>query len=905
MNLELLDPFGRQIPDRVDATLPLAPHLHFRQANHHLLAATLSSPNSTTANNKKGNKGENNEQQPRHSNSTNVNSIPSNSGPSGTGLNETGGTIPGFPKREVPEWRAAYHVSYNRRGTYLAVEYGSGAVAIHSTNSRTLAALYRSSTGEGSSGSTDSSPGGSGGGSELLAGNGVTSVSWSRRSRTLLTGAAGDAAVQLFDTTHSFGPEEAGLAIDDRGQNGDENEFGPDRNNTSRPRPPQIGTSEYENQDHIPPIHSKERTETTLFADPVFDELKYIFVKDRLQLESVNVPLGTKVPPYVKESFVLPTDTDDENDEGGEEAGSDDNNNNDGDDHTKKEKKRKKKKRKKKRPGSRDTRLNKHPCLSFSFRDTQAVGGSLQINPRCPTGGLAALMDGSLVVFWFDPEVSWITQVEPKQDKKKDNDPENEQAKEDDEGEKEGVTGSSKAKNKAVKRPPKYAIVVPLWSHTSKHFITCAAFDPQGERVYAATKDGTLLGFEVKFLFESLAASSPNHKGPRPKAPPPPDNCNVVESPLKGGLPLVAPHFKLEIPGGASAWHLLVSRNGKYLVLNSSDGALRLYSTKTCWTSEQRAKSASFKSSTSTATQAEKPTWTFQDVVSKVKFVSCDLSGDGEYVVGGANGNDNRYELSIWNTTTGNLMDKLTGPSVQLYSVAWHPTRASLAVATSDGLVDVWGPKMNWTAFAPDFQALHKNIVYEEEDGYADDEKETTTPMEVDTPTTKEVGAEGQSNTDIKEGPSTSKNGQEKPEEKNSASKHAVTKACVDKHNETMTESSTETGASDSAMSSRKTQDGTAAKKPDASKENNGHESSASVCIVNGGTTSKKTKIEDNDKKTTTSNDNVVDVLTIDPVPMFASDSEEEYETFSFETRVKNLFHARFSKFPKESRNED
>ncbi|KAL7564876.1 hypothetical protein ACA910_009369 [Epithemia clementina (nom. ined.)] len=851
MNLELLDPFGRQIPDRVDATLPLAPHLHFRYPNHHLLAAAgASSPQNTTASSKKGNKGDNSEQHNRHSNSTNVNTYALNA--IGTGLSESGGTIPGvLAKREVPEWRAAYHVSYNRRGTYLAVGYGSGAVAIHSTSTRTLAALYRSSAGGPRNANGATIAGGTGGarnsdgGVELLTGNGVTSVSWSRRSRTLLTGAAGDAAVHLYDTTHPFGPEEAGLAIDDRGQPNDENENGQERASTSRPRTPQVGLSDYEQRDHIPPIHSKERTGSTLFADPPFDELKYVFVKEKLQLESINVPMGTKVPQHVIDSFAMPSESDDEHDEG-EEQESDDNDGK-GEDHNKKEKKRKKKKRKKKKPSTRDARLNKHPCISFSFQNAQAVGGSLQINPRCPTGGLAALRDGSLVLFWFDPLVSWITQVQPKDDKKKG--PEFEH---DDE--------ADKGKDIATKRPPKYAIVVPLWSQTVKHFITCAAFDPQGERVYAATKDGMLLGFEVKLLFESLAASSPNYKGSTGKTPKQAQNSNVAPSPIKGGLPLVAPHFKLGIPGGASAWHLLVSRNGKYLVLNSGDGALRLYSTNACWTNERKGKQSSSKSSSAAA---EKPTWTFQDVVSKVKFVSCDLSGDGEYVVGGANGNDNRYELSIWNTTTGNLMDKLTGPAVQLYSVAWHPTRASLAVATSDGLVDVWGPKMNWTAFAPDFQALHKNIVYEEEDGDADDEKETEkTAMQVE-----DMAMKSSSNGPHKaDGKTVSFSGSDKNGDLQGNGAKGFTKAAVKQ------DSQSHRNGDDRREDSKES--------PKGSKSSNSNKK--------GGSTTARGKGEDKIvatngaamkrewwQKNTSNNSNWVDVITKDPVPMFASDSEK------------------------------
>ncbi len=62
------------------------------------------------------------------------------------------------------------------------------------------------------------------------------------------------------------------------------------------------------------------------------------------------------------------------------------------------------------------------------------------------------------------------------------------------------------------------------------------------------------------------------------------------------------------------------------------------------------------------------------------------------------------------------MLDQLSGPKISLHSLSWHPTRPFIAVGTSDGYVDVWGPRLDWTAFAPDFQALQKNVEYVEKE---------------------------------------------------------------------------------------------------------------------------------------------------------------------------------------------
>jgi WD40 repeat protein len=536
MNLALLDPFRRQIPDRVDATLNLPTSLHFRR---------------------KLDKSESSDGQ---------------------------------------DWKAANHVAFNRRGSYIAVGYGSGTVGVYDVLSRTLSALYRGWTPEGDDDSVSNDDNDNGKNLGITTtGNlvhGVTSVSWSRRSRTLLAGAAGDPEVRLIDATHPFGPEECchGIVAEETKEIDEERSGSPTMDTTEKPVSQASSFSVPEStQDQFkrPRILGIELLETKEDSD---------------SLRSVH-RTGRRPHGTIPES----------------------------------DKKR-------------------YPSIVFQF--PQPVGSSLQVHPRDISAGIAALNDGSLVAFWA-PLSAW----------------------EEPDANENGA-------------PPLTVKLVTIFKSTT-HFITCAAFDPQGEKIYAATKEGNLLGFEVAPIFNDFAAGSSK-------------------------ISLVKPSFTILIPGGATVWQLLVSRNGRFLVINSADAAIRLYASNECWTTPE---------------EVEKPTCVFQDVVSKVKFASCDVSGDAEFVVGGANGNDDKYELYIWNTSTGALMDKLTGAAVQLYSVSWHPTRSFLAVSASDGLVDIWGPRINWTAFAPDFQALPRNVEYverEDEFDIDDDDKDDEPKNEED-----------------------------------------------------------------------------------------------------------------------------------------------------------------------------
>jgi len=523
MNLELLDPFRKQIPDRIDSTLDLPSELHFR--------------------------------------------------------NKTDSKKKGSKKITVSEdWKSANHISFNRRGSYIAVGYGSGAVGVFDVLSRTLSGLYRQELGPSSSSGNAKSSKSKEFGTED---QGVTSMSWSRRSRTLLVGSLGNSEVRLIDTTHPFGPEEccAGIQLDEKKDN--------DEDNQRSQSPAQIDSKDSaSNSKKNTPFKEKLRKEH--FKRPA-----------RLQTRIIETQEGLSFP-------IPPSTTHDES------------------------------KQRLLLPASQSA-ARRYPSIEFSF--PRGIGNSLQIHPRNAWAGQTVLKDGSLVVFsvpieGFEEDVS-ISQA--------------------------SVNGSTdettnKSTHETGKKESPKVNVATLFSG-DEYEVFCSAFDPQGEKLYAATKDGKLLGFDVKEIFDLITIG-----------------CDAI--------PPLEPSFVIQIPGNSWAWQIVVSRNGRYLVVNSTDAALRLYNAKECW---------------ETHGEAVKPLFVFQNVVTKVKFASCDFSGDGEYIVGGAQGNDTKYELYIWNTTTGALMDKLTGSNAELYSVAWHPTRSFVAVAADDGLVDIWGPRINWT----------------------------------------------------------------------------------------------------------------------------------------------------------------------------------------------------------------
>ena len=612
MNLELLDPFGRQIPDRVDATLDYPAHPYSS-------ALCTDAPSSAAAAN--------------------------SSAPSSP------------PYTQIHPYKpAAVAVAWNRRGNYLATTYANGTTAVVSWLSRSLVALYPAS-----SPPTTFLPPSS------------TSVSWARRSRTLLTTVGGAAvndsnpatsynttqphttAVQLIDLTHPFGPERASLVAltTTTSKADDEDDDGDDPKSSKSPA--KQSTAASSTASHlVAPLHPLTQTRDTAFRDTDQPDLQLLTIPRRLNVKWVTPATSGKKKGRPASKSSTPT----------------------------------------KPPPRRGKRF---PALVWSFgasqNDTANVSGdandekatappinstSLQIHPSVAHAGLATLSDGRLVVFYVDPSV-WYTAVD-------------EENKGDDTGaanlETMETTSSKPSQNDPTN--PESVHVLELTT-PDLYQITGATLSPSGQDIYAATADGNILiwkNLDDNTFWRALAEKSP--------------------------ALTITPTVVIPISNKPTLSQLLVSRNGQYLVVNASDGVLRLY------------KTAALAQETDSPLP---PTAQFQDVVNRVRFSCFDFSGDGEYLVGGVdNGRvDNCYELFIWSTATGHMVDTLQGVNgVQLHAVVWHPTRALLAAATSDGIVDIWGPRINWTAFAPDFQALPRNVEYVEREDEFDQKADGT-----------------------------------------------------------------------------------------------------------------------------------------------------------------------------------
>ncbi|KAL7511949.1 hypothetical protein ACHAXN_008866 [Cyclotella atomus] len=295
----------------------------------------------------------------------------------------------------------------------------------------------------------------------------------------------------------------------------------------------------------------------------------------------------------------------------------------------------------------------RHPYILYQL--PQPLGGTVQLHSIHDDIGLVCMMDGSLALFHI-PSVAFYQLSLP------------------------NIKEASKEADENLAGNLMYLIPPPTGRVVNQYSVLCATFGKgrHEKMIYALTKCGSVMSLELTLSMVHMLQGKKEH--------------------TSGNNVIVRPVAVAKIPGGANA--IQITANERFVLVNSCD-ALRLYNAE------------EFKTENDTMV----PEYVFMDPVSKAPWISCDFLLD-EYVVGGCNSNPpgDNYQLFLWNAVTGELLDQLTGPQVTLYCLDCHPTRPFIAVGTSDGMVDVWGYRTDWIAFAPDFQALQQNVLYEEKE---------------------------------------------------------------------------------------------------------------------------------------------------------------------------------------------
>lgn len=176
------------------------------------------------------------------------------------------------------------------------------------------------------------------------------------------------------------------------------------------------------------------------------------------------------------------------------------------------------------------------------------------------------------------------------------------------------------------------------------------------------------------------------------------------------------------VSGGAVIKNIVFSRDGRHLLINSSDRTIRVYENllplkdslkslnemifDNILDEGEMVKSAGAKSLLLFRE--------FQDSITRVHWKAPCFSGDGEWVVGGS-ASKGEHKIYIWDRA-GHLVKILEGPKEALMDLAWHPVHPMVVSVSLTGLVYIWAKDYteNWSAFAPDFKELEENEEYVE-----------------------------------------------------------------------------------------------------------------------------------------------------------------------------------------------
>lgn len=176
----------------------------------------------------------------------------------------------------------------------------------------------------------------------------------------------------------------------------------------------------------------------------------------------------------------------------------------------------------------------------------------------------------------------------------------------------------------------------------------------------------------------------------------------------------------VQISGGSVIKNIIFSRNGMYLLTNSSDRIIRIYenllplkdSLKTLEVNE----TYELESLKEVGSKCLSLFREFQDSVTKGHWKAPCFSGDSDWVVGGS-ASKGEHKIYIWDRA-GLLVKILEGPKEALVDLAWHPVKPIVVSVSVTGLLYIWVKDYieNWSAFAPDFRELEENEEYAEQE---------------------------------------------------------------------------------------------------------------------------------------------------------------------------------------------
>ncbi len=609
MNLALLDPFRRQVPDRIDSTLTLPRNFHPPRSQ---AGGAYSSP----------------------SKKKNAPTLSTSKKRKSRTLSEQEAANAAL--QEMNEWHSCFAVKFNRRGNYIAAGHGSGAVPFHDFASRTLSGIYtpshsilrgrvpkKNESKTEDNAETESDDGddndndsgihhGSKGDSatnlsinvesnfadnlydnqsqernrsetssiktdteaEKLFRNGITSISWSRRSRRLLIASFNDRHICLLDNSHPFCAQDAFKGL----------KYNPKGSSKSSSESSNIHSGRSESPVTPSMVEDKGDDDTGSQGDDTHSPAKLRRMSNHNSPQSKGKHAAYRGARYVNKMTLYSSSNapSPQMEQESDEVESDE-------------------------EEAHLIQTVYHQSLVMPL--PEPLGVCSQIHPS-GNGGLACLKDGSLVIFRAPNAFERCTY----------SDPELTRAKSIVEGHYIYLSQPKDEQMDANSFPARRDS-----DHVKQYHVTHATFDSRGHCIYASTKCGKLLFFRFNAQFESHMFRSPSS----------------INKPLEDPI---SKFVYMDLKCNGIALQIVLSRNDQKLLLNCKD-SLKLYDISEFVEGK----------CSDDGEVAIKARLTFQDVVSKSKWYACDFSGDGEYVVGGCNNEESgdKYELYFWNTTTG------------------------------------------------------------------------------------------------------------------------------------------------------------------------------------------------------------------------------------------------------------